>query len=263
MVVAQDRFERQGLSGTRPRVSRKLVYIAGAAVVLLAVLAVVFFRHGKTPAPVAKAAPSLTVTAVSPRSVLWADVLETSGAIAPWQEASIGSQIGGYQLVDVRVNIGDQVRKGEVLARFDPDMLHADEAQLAANYDMAAANEKRALSLQKVDAMAAQAVDQAVAAEKTSLAQLNSKRLQLRYADVVAPDDEDDLIPHGHAGRRHAGGTGIVPHDPPEPAGMARRTDGAADGSYKCRPAYRHCPARRHPCLCHGSPDRPFHSITP
>jgi RND family efflux transporter MFP subunit len=89
----------------------------------------------------------------------------------------------------VRVNVGDQVKKGQVLARFDPDLLHADEAQLAANYEMAAANEKRALALQKVDAMAAQSVDQAVTASKTALAQLNSKRLQLRYTDVVAPDD--------------------------------------------------------------------------
>ena len=51
-------------------------------------------------------------------------------AIAPWQEASIGTQIGGYQLIDVRVNVGDHVKKGQVLARLDPALLQADAAQL-------------------------------------------------------------------------------------------------------------------------------------
>src|SRR6201999_3967805 len=71
----------------------------------------------------------------------------------------------------------------------DPDLLRADEAQLQANYDQAAANEKRALALQKENAIAEQAVLQAVTTAKVALAQLNSKKLQLRYTDVVAPDD--------------------------------------------------------------------------
>src|SRR5665213_2590633 len=100
----------------------------------------IFFGQNRAPAAPAIAVPSLTVTSAAPRRVTWADTLDTSGAIAPWQEAIIGSQIGGYQLSDVQVNVGDQVRKGQVLARFDPDMLRADAAQLQANYDQAAAN---------------------------------------------------------------------------------------------------------------------------
>ena len=190
MVVAQDRFDRQASSRVRPRARRRWVYgLAAAGILLIAVLGVVLLRPGKPAAGPAKPAPSLTVTVAVPHRVSWADQLETSGAIAPWQEASIGAQIGGYQLSDVRVNVGDQVKKGEILARFDQGLLRADEAQLAANYDQAAQNEKRALALQQSGAMAEQNVLAAVTASKTALAALESKRLQLRYADVVAPDD--------------------------------------------------------------------------
>ena len=187
MVVLRDRFDTK--ASARPS-SRRLIYgLAASAVLVLAVLAAILLRHAAAPAPLAKPAPSLTVTAAQPHQVLWADTLETSGAVAAWQEASIGAQIGGYQLVDVRVNVGDAVKKGEILARFDPDMLRADEAQLQANYDQAALNEKRALALQKVDAIAEQSVLAAVTTSKMALAQLNAKKLQLRYTDVVAPDD--------------------------------------------------------------------------
>ena len=90
--------------------------------------------------------PALTVTTARPRHAVWPVVLEASGSIAAWQEASIGAQVGGYQLVDVRVNVGDQVTKGQVLARFDPALLQADAAQLEASVEQARANEKRMLA---------------------------------------------------------------------------------------------------------------------
>src|SRR6185437_2300534 len=160
MVVLRDRFDSQASARSS---SRRLLYgLVAAAILVVAVLAALLLRQHAAPAPLAKAAPSLTVTAATPRRVMWADTLDTSGAVAAWQEASIGAQIGGYQLIDVRVNVGDSVKKGEILARFDPDMLRADEAQLQANYDQAALNEKRALALQKLDAIAEQSVLAAV-----------------------------------------------------------------------------------------------------
>jgi RND family efflux transporter MFP subunit len=120
---------------------------------------------------------------------MWPVTIEASGSIAAWQEASIGTQVGGYQLIDVRVNVGDQVRKGQVLALFDPALLRADEAQLEANYDQAAANRQRILSLQSSGAVSDQDVLQFVTQARTADALLTSKRLQLRYTAVLAPDD--------------------------------------------------------------------------
>jgi RND family efflux transporter MFP subunit len=85
--------------------------------------------------------------------------------------------------------VGDQVRKGQVLALFDPALLRADEAQLAASYDQAAANRQRILSLQSSGAVSDQDVLQFVTQARTADALLSSKRLQLRYTAVLAPDD--------------------------------------------------------------------------
>jgi len=171
---------------------RRLIYLAAAGLGLLLLVGalLVFWRHQSTPPPATeKRTPALTVTRVSPHRALWPATITASGSIAPWQEASIGSQIGGYQLIEVRVNVGDHVKKGQVLARLDPALLRADEAQLLASRDQAQANQKRYLSLQKQGAISEQNVLQAVTEAKTTEAALASKRLQLRYTDVVAPDD--------------------------------------------------------------------------
>ena len=142
-----------------------------------------------SPSQAAVPAPALTVSTASPRRLVWPATLAASGAVAPWQEASIGAQIGGYQLIDVRVNVGDHVRKGQLLAKFDPALLRADEAQLQAGSDQAEANLKRAEALGSGGALSAQDLLQARTLAKTVAAQLASKQLQLRYAEVLAPDD--------------------------------------------------------------------------
>ena len=165
-----------------------------AALVMLAILAGAWYllsdgpEEGE-PAAAAQRAPALTVTTATPRSVLWPVTLTASGSIAPWQEASVGAQVGGYQIVEVRVNVGDQVRRGDVLARLDSALLRAEEAQLLANDEQAIADRQRALALQSEGAISDQEVLQFVTAAKVSAALLASKRLQLRYTDVIAPDD--------------------------------------------------------------------------
>ena len=66
------------------------------------------------PAPVAK--PSLTVTTARPVQAEWAQKINANGSLAAWQEAIIGSEANGLRLTEVRVNVGDAVRKGDVLA---------------------------------------------------------------------------------------------------------------------------------------------------
>lgn len=133
--------------------------------------------------------PALTVTTARPRRDVWPVTLTASGTIAPWQEAIVGARVGGYQIVEVRVNVGDKVRRGDVLARLDSALLRAEEAQLVANNEQAIADRERALALQREGAISDQEVLQFVTAAKVSAALLQSKRLQLRYTDVIAPDD--------------------------------------------------------------------------
>lgn len=133
--------------------------------------------------------PTLTVTFTAPRRAVWPMTLEPSGEIAPWQEASVGAQIGGYQLTDVYANVGDQVSKGQILARFDPALLQADESVLKASDDQAEANQERALHLRSTGATSDKDALQYVTQAKTAAALLASKRLQLRYIEVLAPDE--------------------------------------------------------------------------
>lgn len=172
----------------RPRQRRR--WIIGAAIVAAVggIGAVMLTGGEEEPAAQQQATPALTVTVAAPRRVDWPVTLSASGAVAPWQEASIGTQIGAYQLIDVRVNVGDRVRRGQVLARLNPALLRAEEAQLLASYEQAEANRKRALGLQSSGAISDQDVLQFVTEARTASALLAGKRTQLRYTDVVAPD---------------------------------------------------------------------------
>lgn len=189
-----------------PRASRKLLLfaLAGTALALLASAAVLGFGgpRKKTAVPAAAIA-ALTVQSATAREVPWPATLDASGAIAPWQETVVGTQVAGLRLVELRVNVGDTVRRGQLLARFDADTLRADCDQLQAALDQAVAqaaqattNRDRALKLQGSGGISEQEVlqhvtqaDSARAQVGAARAQLASRRLQLRHAEVLAPDD--------------------------------------------------------------------------
>jgi RND family efflux transporter MFP subunit len=134
-------------------------------------------------------APAMTVTSAMPRPLQWSDTFEASGSIAPWQEAIVGTQIGGYRLIDVRANVGDQVKKGQLLAAIDADLLRADLAQLQATWEEAEADRERALKLKSTGAVSEQEVVQLITRAKRAAASLEAKQLELRYTKIVAPDD--------------------------------------------------------------------------
>ena len=151
--------------------------------------------------PVAK--PALTVTTARPVSSDWPMKLSANGTIAPWQEAIIGAEVNGLRLADVRVNVGDIVKKNQVLAVFDSDTVQADIAVIRANISESEAalaeakgNAERARQLQNTGAISAQQISQFLTAETTARARINASQAQLRVqslrlkrTQVVAPDD--------------------------------------------------------------------------
>jgi RND family efflux transporter MFP subunit len=161
------------------------------------------------PAPVAaadkqatSAKPALTVTTERPSKAELPIKLAANGNVVAWQEAIIGSETGGYRLNEVRVNVGDIVKKGEVLAVFASESINADVAQARAALQEtrataaeATANAARARTLQTSGALSAQQISQYMTAEQTanariaaSKATLASQQLRLKYTQVVAPD---------------------------------------------------------------------------
>ncbi|MDB5790896.1 MAG: efflux transporter periplasmic adaptor subunit [Massilia sp.] len=150
----------------------------------------------------APATPALTVTVARPSSASLPLRLGANGNVAAWQEAIIGSESAGLRLLEVRVNVGDVVKKGETLAVFSADTVNADVEQARAalqeaqaNAAEAAANARRGQTLKSSGAMSEQQVTQYLTAERTAAARVAAARatlaqqnLRLKYTQVVAPD---------------------------------------------------------------------------
>ena len=146
---------------------------------------------------------ALTVTTVRPFQVRLPLKLAANGSIAAWQEAIIGSESNGLRLTEVRVNVGDHVRAGQVLATFALESVQAEMAQVRAsmaeaeaNALDAAANADEARTLQTSGALSEQQINQYMTAEKTASARLEAARanltvqqVRLRQTQLLAPDD--------------------------------------------------------------------------
>jgi HlyD family secretion protein len=181
--------------------------IGFAAIVLI--LGTVWLRvgiiHGNTKNAQKAAAikPALTVTTTSPFLAEWPEKLSANGNIAAWQEALIGAEVNGLRLTEVKVNVGETVRQGQVLAVFSSVMVKADVAQsLAALAEAEAmlaeakANADRARHAEAPGAISAQQISEYLTAERTAVARLESARAQLanqqtrlQQTQLTAPDD--------------------------------------------------------------------------
>ena len=160
-------------------------------------------KAGKTDAAPAVVKAALTVTAVQPSNGSLALKLAANGNVAAWQEASIGAEASGLRLTQVLVNVGDSVKKGQLLATFAGDAVQADVAQAKAslmeaqaNALDAAANAERARTLQNTGALSTQQINQYLTAEKTAAARvqaaqatLSAQGVRTQNIQVRAPDN--------------------------------------------------------------------------
>ncbi len=147
--------------------------------------------------------PALSVQTTLAQSAQWPVLLPVTGSVAAWQEVVIGAEVGGMRIAEVLVEIGDRVKKGQVLVRLSASTLESDvaaaraalhEAEVHAREARAQAERVRplagseALSAQQIDSLlaAAEAAEARVAALK---ARLTSEELRLGYTRIRAPDD--------------------------------------------------------------------------
>ena len=152
----------------------------------------------KTPSP----KPSLTVTVTSPQSGSLTQKITANGSLAAWQEAIIGAEANGLKITEVRVNVGDRVQRGDVLAVLQADTLRAElaqaEAALAeanASAQEAKAQYDRARNLQQQGFFSNAQLSQTLAAEASAQARVQSARamvqlqtVRLSQTQVRAPD---------------------------------------------------------------------------
>jgi len=151
----------------------------------------------------ATAKPALTVSLVMPERLDWPQVLPANGSVVAWQEAVIGPEISNYRITEVRVQVGDQVKKGQVLARIASDTvaselaeMRAAVAELQASANEARGNAVRAKELKAQGFYSSQLNTQYQTAEHTAAARLAAARarqqtveLRMSKTSVLAPDD--------------------------------------------------------------------------
>lgn len=149
------------------------------------------------------AAVSLTVSAIQPTPTVLGERLPANGSVAAWQEAVVASEASGLRLADIRAQVGDRVRKGQLLASFAAELVQAELAQARAGLAEAeaalaeaAGNARRARELQPTGALSEQQVQQLLTAERVAQARLEVQQamvktqgLRLQQAEVRAPDD--------------------------------------------------------------------------
>src|SRR5690606_12658292 len=130
--------------------------------------------------------PALAVAVTRPVLGPVAERLPANGNVAAWQEASVGAEVGGLRLAEVRVNVGDVVRAGQVLAVFAPETIQAEVAQARASVAEASAalaeaqaNARRASELSTSGAMSRQQIEQYATAARTAQARVQAAQAAL------------------------------------------------------------------------------------
>ena len=134
------------------------------------------------------------------------DTVTATGTLQPKEFVDVGTQVSG-QLKKLHVEIGDVVKKGQLLAEIDPSVYQAKvdgdraqllnlQAQLAdkqAQLVLADLQLARQQNLTRDDATTADALQSAAAVRKSALAQVNSVKAQIQQTGSTLRGDEASL----------------------------------------------------------------------
>ena len=152
--------------------------------------------------PSAAIRPTLTVNVTTPSKMLVPKVIAANGSLAAWQEAVVAAEVNGLKIKRVMVNVGDRVKRGEVLASLNADVVEAELAQAQAalaeaqaNAQEAQAQAERARSLQAQGFFSAAQLSQAQSQNASAQARVQSARaavqlqnVRLAQTQIKAPD---------------------------------------------------------------------------
>lgn len=201
------------MTSQTPQKTKKKVWFILAIVIVLLLVAFLLWKSGSSNKTAATEKPdnaetteqkaALTVTIVQPEQQNWKQTFTANGNIAAWQEVVIGSELSGQRLTRVNVNVGDEVKRGQVLAEINSDTIRADLAAAKASYAEAQAvladavtNNKRIQQLRNTGAISAQELTQYQTSQATaqarldaSRAQIESNQLRLAQTQVISPDN--------------------------------------------------------------------------
>ena len=148
-----------------------------------------------------EAVPSLTVSLASPRMAEVTREVVASGAVAAWEEVSVGVELSGLRVASVEVEVGSVVAAGDVLLRIDDRTMASQLAQAEAavveartTLETARRRAARIRELANSQMVALQDAEQAEAERDNAQARLNTAiasrdaaRVQRDFTVVRAP----------------------------------------------------------------------------
>jgi RND family efflux transporter MFP subunit len=145
----------------------------------------------------------MTVTATPLERVELTRTIAMNGSVHAWQDVIISSEVGGYRVAEVFVDVGDRVRKGQRLVSLSTALLEAEVAtkqatlrQREAELMNAQSALERGQSLGERNLLSKADLDRLLSEQLASQSRLEAARadletsqLRLKFTDVVAPDD--------------------------------------------------------------------------
>ena len=176
---------------------RLLLWTLGLCVLALTAYAAVSFPAGKD-------APGVSTSLV--RRMDLEDVVTSLGKLEPATYVDVGAQISG-QIISLHADLGDVVKKGDLLADIDPRsfdaLVEADKATLAnleailserkATLVQATRNYKRDAALRRQNAASELDAQSSETAWKVAQAQVAAVEAQIRQAKATLESDELNL----------------------------------------------------------------------
>lgn len=157
------------------------------------------------PAAATAGKPALSVQLTSPQKSSWTRRAPAVGAVAAWAEQHVSAETGGLVIVEVRAQVGDVVKRGQLLARLQDLGVQADLAQARAAlaeaeaaHELAQADAQRARQIEAEggEGLSRQALQQyqaqarsAAARLQSAQARVKSEELRLSQTRIVASDD--------------------------------------------------------------------------
>lgn len=172
--------------------------------ILLITLSLALTACGKKPADDSAApAASLAVSLTKVQARQIERTVIASGPVSAWEEMQLGVEISGVRVTSLAVDVGQSVKKGQVLLQLDARTLasemrsaKASHVEAEAGVQLAKVNLRRGQQLVEAKLISASAFDelraglvQAEAREATSRAQFDASQLRHDFATLRAPDD--------------------------------------------------------------------------
>lgn len=201
-------------------------WILGGVVLLLVIVALLVARHFLRSAPLAAGALEAQqlplVTVISPGVRPVQSTITFTGSIHARYDMPISAEGEGGRITEVLVEVGDHVKRGQVLARLDQSVLRPQVNELEAALEQAKAQAalseaeyRRAQGVEAAGALSAEEIARRRAAAvtdaakvKVAAAQLAEAQARLRKTEILAPTDGIVLTRNAEVGQTATPGGG-------------------------------------------------------